>query len=322
MILKSRLTNSQPQVYTGVAHLRGQERRRTGSGDSHTPWVGLERQLPPTSGPGGGRGAAGKIPGNNRVPKTPHRRTARATARSPLSGGGGPRRDAGPASERAPCSGNKVEKLEGKKFPEEAPRRSLRFPSVGLRPPRPRLLREAGPARRSPGRRPPRAGAVSRDPRPEETLGTAGAPRAPRGKVRRVTCGERGERGTTPEAPSRRPPLCLPPVRLPGGNGPPCAPAPGPPRAAPACPSRHLPPRALPGASRGLHAARPGLALSGVGGNGSPATPGRDPQKAFSYGLGARRAGPPTGRRGGDSGNSPRPGKAGGGQVSHGSQLR
>lgn len=302
------------------------ENKSAGEQEAATPTLrgsGWNASSPRTSGPGGGRGAAGKIPGNNRVPKTPHHRTARATPRSPLSGGGGPRRDAGPASERAPCSGNKVEKLEGEKFPEEAPRRSLRFPSVGLRPPRPRLLREAGPARRSPGRRPPRAGTVTRDPRPVETLGPAGAPRAPRGKVRRVTCGERGERGTTPEAPSRRPPLCLPPVRLPGGNGPPCAPAPGPPRAAPACPSRHLPPRALPGASRGLHAARPGLALSGVGGReSSPATPGRDPQKAFSYGLGARRAGPPTGRRGGDSGNSPRPGKAGGGQVSHGSQLR
>lgn len=237
-------------------------------------------------------------------------------------GGGGPRRDAGPASERAPCSGNKVEKLEGEKFPEEAPRRSLRFPSVGLRPPRPKLLRKAAPARRSPGRRPPRAGAVTRDPRPEGTLGPAGASRAPRGKVRRVTCGEQGERGTTPEAPSRRPPLCLPPVRLPGGNGPPCAPAPGPPRAAPACPSWHLPPRALPGASRGLQAALPGLAQPVLSGVGSPATLSQDPQKAFSYGLGARRAGPPTGRRGGDSGNSPRPGKAGGGQVSHGSQLR
>lgn len=316
MILKSRLTNSQPQVYTGVAHLRGQERRRTGSGDSHTPWVGLERQLPPTSGPGGGRGAAGKIPGNNRVPKTPHRRTARATAQSPLSGGGGPRRDAGPASERAPCSGNKVEKLEGEKFPEEAPRRSLRFPSVGLRPPRPRLLREAGPARRSPGRRPPGTPGLRRPSAQQE-------PRArPEGRYEELPAASEASAGRLlrRQADGRRF------VSRPSGSQEEMG------RPAPPPPARPAPrPPALPGTSlRALFPAPPAAStplvpawrFRGWGGDGSPATAGRDPQKAFSYGLGARRAGPPTGRRGGDSGNSPRPGKAGGGQVSHGSQLR
>ncbi|XP_036017250.1 basic proline-rich protein-like [Mus musculus] len=150
-------------------------------------------------------------------------------------------------------------------------------------------------------------------------------PRAPRGEVRRVTCSELGEHGTTPEAPSRRPPLCLPPVRLPGGNGPPCAPAPGPPRAAPALPGTSL---------RALFPAPPAASIPPVPAwrsrrflgrashpEGSLATPGRDPQKSFWFGLRARRPEPTRGRRGGDSGNSLRRGRAGGGQVSHRSQL-
>lgn len=321
MILKSRLTNSQPQVYTGVAHLRGQERWRTGSGDSHTRWVGLERQLPPTSGPRGGGVQPAKFRGTIASLKHPAAGTPGPRHGRLSVGAGGPSATPAPRASARPVRGTKLRNSKEKSFPRK--RRAARSasrasgsarpgPGYSGKPPRPDAPQGGGRQERAPS---------PGTPRPERTLGPAGAPRAPRGKVRRVTCGERGERGTTPEAPSRRPPLCLPPVRLPGGNGPPCAPAPGPPRAAPACPSRHLPPLALPDASRGLQAARPGLAQPVLSGVGCPATLSQDPQKA-SYGLGARRAGPPTGRRGGDSGNSPRPGKAGGGQVSHGSQLR
>lgn len=275
---KVKINNFLPQVHTGVAHLKGQEPWRAGSYGSHTPWVGLECQLPRPLAPAnaqlsargrkGGGARPAQIQGTIATLKTPHRRNARDTPRSPLSGGGGPRRDARPASAR-PARGTKFRKRE-KVFREGA----------AAVAPLPERRAPPAQAQAAPGSRPgptlPRAEAAqslpapSPGPRPAETLGPPGAPRAPRGEAQRFTCGERGERRTTPEAPSRRPPLCLPPVRLPGGNGPPCAPAPGPPRAAPARPSRHLPPRALPSASRGLHTARPGLRRRALSGKSLP----------------------------------------------------
>ncbi|OBS80950.1 hypothetical protein A6R68_20846 [Neotoma lepida] len=103
------------KVHTGVAHLKGQERWRTGSYDSHTRRVGLECQLPrplvPQTHKFPGRGGGGERPAQIRgtiaSPKPPHRRTARDTPRSPRSGGRRPeaRRR---SRERALRSGNKV----------------------------------------------------------------------------------------------------------------------------------------------------------------------------------------------------------------------
>ncbi|CAD7687833.1 unnamed protein product [Nyctereutes procyonoides] len=87
-----------------------------------------------------------------------------------------------------------------------------------------------------------------------------------------------GERRKVPEARSRRPPLCLPPVRLRGGNGPPGAPAPGPPPArgpGPARPSQHLPPALFPAPPAAVPLSRPSPWGRGPDW-GTPMTPSRD----------------------------------------------
>lgn len=156
MILKSRLTNSQPQVYSGVAHLRGQERWRTGSGDSHTRWVGLERQLPPTSGPRGGGVQPAKFRGTIASLKYPAAGTPGPRHGRLSVGAGGPSATPAPRASARPVRGTKLRNSKEKSFPRK--RRAARSAS-----------RASGSARPGPGYsgKPPRPDAPQGGGRPE-----------------------------------------------------------------------------------------------------------------------------------------------------------
>lgn len=246
-------------MHTGVAHLPDEGKGRSAwhvrSAGSAGP-RGQRTSRPPdreVSGAGGGRARGNHKPQSLRRETQSPTSPRRAGAHTPRRKEGGRGAQRGPAARPEPTwtKFRNQEKLSR----EEAPRCARPAARSAPAAPAPQLPERqeapAGPAR--PGPKPGPAREAGRAPIPGGWQGRprpAGPPDEPplgrnRGPApaRRVTCGWRGERRTRADSRGRRPPLCLRPAPLRGGNGPPGAPAPRP-RPGPALRS------AVPGASR------------------------------------------------------------------------